>query len=282
MIDLHLHSTFSDGSLTPEQLVEKGREVSLTAMALTDHDCTSGVPRFLAACERVGLHGISGVEISADIQKGTLHMLGYYVDGGNEGLKSMLCQLRAGREERNREILKKLNELGLALSWEEVVAYAAEDVVGRPHFARAMLAKGYVASRKDAFARFLGKGRPAYVDRFRLSAADSIRAIAGAGGLAVLSHPLTLGLSRQALRDFVRELVGMGLDGIEVYYSEHSPEQTQEYRQLVEQFKLVATGGSDFHGDLNPSVGIGYGFGSLRVPDETPGLLRARRAAKVL
>jgi 3',5'-nucleoside bisphosphate phosphatase len=280
MIDLHTHSTFSDGSLTPEQLVEKAREVGLRAMALTDHDGTGGIGRFLAACARTGLCGIPGVEISADVKRGTLHMLGYFIDHEDQALEGVLRRIRAGREERNREILEKLNRLGFSLAWQEVAAYAGEDVVGRPHFAQAMVAKGYVESKDAAFDRFLAKGRPAYADRFRLSPADSIAAIVRAGGLAALSHPFTLGLGPQALREFVGELAGAGLAGIEVYYSEHTPQQTQEYRSLAESFGLTPTGGSDFHGDMNPAIALGSGFGSLRVPDEVVDQLKARLRAR--
>jgi hypothetical protein len=278
MIDLHAHSTFSDGSLTPEELAQLAAETGLTAMALTDHDCTAGVPRFVAACASHGIQGIPGVEISADVKKGTLHMLGYFLDIGNETLEAVLVRIRQGREVRNREILEKLRRLKVDLTWEQVAAYAGEDVVGRPHFAQALMAGGYVKTKEDAFDRYLGKGKPAYANRFRLSPPDGIAAIQGAGGLAVLAHPFTLDLGREAMREMVAGLVASGLDGIEAHYSEHTQEQTEQYLALAREFNLVPTGGSDFHGGLNPAIRLGRGFGSLHVPEESLRELEQRRA----
>jgi predicted metal-dependent phosphoesterase TrpH len=283
MIDLHTHSTFSDGVLTPRQLADLAREIGLTAIALTDHDSTNGIEQFLAACRDGNaagarqLTGLAGVEISADVSRGTLHMLGYMVDPSNRELQDVLVQIRDGREIRNQKILAKLNALGINLSWEEVAALAGEDVVGRPHFAQAMLARNYVDSTTDAFERFLAKGKPAYTDRLRFTPERSVAAIRSAGGVAVLAHPFTLDLGRKELRAYVASLKDLGLAGLEVYYSEHNPEQTQEYLALARDLDLVATGGSDFHGDtVNAGIKLGRGFGSLRVPDEIVDQLHAR------
>jgi predicted metal-dependent phosphoesterase TrpH len=273
MIDLHTHSTFSDGTLTPEALVEAASGIGLAALALTDHDCTDGHERFLAACAKTGMKGIGGVEISANVKEGTLHMLGYFLDGSNPEISRVLGEIRDGRRLRNERILDRLNGMGLKLDWEEVEALAGEDVVGRPHFAQAMVARGYVTDKTDAFDRYLAKGQPAYVDRFRLSPEDSIAAIRGAGGVAVLAHPFTLGVSDRALRGAILKLKDAGLGGIEAYYSEYTPEQQALYLRLAKETGLAVTGGSDFHGDMNPSVRLGVGFGGLRVPDELAGKL---------
>lgn len=270
-----MHSTFSDGSLTPKQLVERGRDVGLTAMALTDHDCTDGIDLFFSACGDQKPVGIPGVEISANVQRGTMHILGYFIDHKDSELQSVLQRIRNGREVRNKEILEKLNNLGLELAWKEVKAFAAEDVVGRPHFALAMKAKGFVASKTAAFDLYLAKGKPAYADRFRLSPADSMSAILNAGGVPVLSHPFTLDLDRRALRQFVGELKDVGLKGIEAYYSEYSREQHQEYMALARDFELAVTGGTDFHGEINPRIELGRGFGSLNIPDDLVDALHA-------
>jgi predicted metal-dependent phosphoesterase TrpH len=281
MIDLHTHSTFSDGSLTPEQLAAKAREIGLTALGLTDHDSTGGVARLVAACEDTTVLPIPGVEISANVDRGTLHILGYFMDIANAALQETLEEIRDGRDARNRRILRRLNELGFALTWEEVAQHAGEEVVARPHFAKAMIARGYVKTSQDAFDRYLGKGQPAYVDRFRLSPADSVRVIRGAGGVAVLAHPFTLDLKPRDLKEFVRELAAAGLDGIEGYYSEYTPEQHGAYLALARELGLVVTGGSDFHGDLNPAISLGAGFGNLRIPDDLiPPLLARRDAAR--
>jgi len=276
MIDLHIHSTFSDGSLTPEQLVRQAWELGLTAIALTDHDCIDGIAPFLDACRRYSVRGIAGVEISADVPRGTLHMLGYCIDPADSELGVVLRRIRAGRDERNRAILEKLNALGAKLDWSEVAAFAHEEVVGRPHFAQALVAKGVVESSEAAFERYLGKGKPAYVERYRLSAVDCIAVIKGAGGVPVLAHPFTLELTGTGLRDYVGELRQKGLEGIEVYYSEHTEEQTREYMALARKFDLAMTGGSDFHGEINPAIKMGRGFGSLHVPDELLPSLVAR------
>ena len=268
MIDLHTHSTFSDGSLTPEELVAEGVNAGLKAMALTDHDCVDGVTRFLAACEASDApEGIPGVEISANVDKGTMHILGYYMDYLDIKLENALRRIREGRSDRNVKILKALNDLNLELNWEEIASLAGEDVVGRPHFAMAMIQRGYVKSKDEAFRKYLAKGKPGYVDRFRLSPKEALKAIREAGGMPALAHPFTLELSARELKGIAGELKSLGLMGIEVYYSEHSPELIGQYKRLADEFGLVAVGGTDFHGQLNPGVRVGRGFGGLEVPD---------------
>jgi len=277
MIDLHMHSTFSDGTLAPEALAELAGGFGLTAIALTDHDGMDGTARFLAACEKEGVQGISGVEISAQVSKGTMHILGYFVDHTDEELEAALAQIRSGREVRNREILDKLNALGCELDWDEVVALTDKDVVGRPHFAMAMQARGYVSGKTEAFDRYLAKGKPAYAERFRLGPAESFAAIRKAGGVPVLAHPFTLQLGNKALQRALGEYRDMGLQGIEVYYSEHSAAMEETYKQMARELGLAMSGGSDFHGDVNPKIRMGIGFGRLRVPDELVAELEARR-----
>ena len=277
MIDLHTHSVFSDGSKTPEELVAVAAAAKLTALALTDHDTTEGLPRFLAAAQQSVIHGVTGVEISVEHHPGALHMLGYFFDPTHAGLQEKLAQLRAGRTERNRKILRQLQDLGLELTWDEVHALAGGEVVGRPHFARAMIARGHVKDKDEAFAKFLARGRPAYAERFRLSPADSIRMIRAAGGVAVLAHPCSLKLGQKALRALLLELRAAGLDGVEVYHSEHNSSQTKLFHQLATDLGLAITGGSDFLGALMPDIKLGRGFGGLRVGDELLEALDKRR-----
>jgi 3',5'-nucleoside bisphosphate phosphatase len=277
MIDLHVHSTFSDGSCTPEELIGEAARIGLSAIALTDHDTTDGVPRFTAAAVSASIQAIAGVEISADVKSGTMHMLGYLIDPANRTLIDRLKWLREGREERNAEILDKLNKLGFRLTWEEVAAFAGEDVVGRPHFAQALLARNIVKDKDEAFDKYLGKGKPAYAERRRMTPIHSIELIRAAGGVPVLAHPFTLNLSTEALKKQIAELRDFGLGGIEVFYSEHTPQMTSQYLNLAREFGLVATGGSDFHGAMNPDIQLGSGFGSLQVPDEVVAQLFAWR-----
>lgn len=276
MIDLHVHSTFSDGSLTPEELVELAVKSGLTAMALTDHDGVMGIDRFMAACQQQGLRGIPGVEISIEMSGGTMHLLGYFMDHHHPQFLAALIRLRRGREERNQFILERLNSLGLSLTWEEVASLAKEDVVGRPHFAQAIIAKGYVKNKDDAFGKYLGKGKPAYVERDRFTVEEGVELIRQAGGVPVLAHPYTLNMGNRRLRAFLAELNEKGVQGIETYYSEHSREQLRFCLHMARELNWVVTGGSDFHGAMNPHVHLGIGFGSLDIPIELVDLLHAR------
>lgn len=268
MIDLHVHSTFSDGSYTPYELAQMAADAGLKAIALTDHDSTKGTDEFLAACKEEGVMGVPGVEVSAAVEKGTLHILGYFIDHEDVEFEDILIRVRRGREDRNVKMVENLSALGMELTIEEIAAYAGEDVVGRPHFAKAMIDKGYAKDKPEVFNKYLAKGQPGYAERFRLSAHECISEILRIGGVPVLSHPFTLMLGKAELKSFVAELTGMGLKGIECYYSEHTVRQTSEYLGLAEHFGLAPSGGSDFHGDANPKVKLGKGFGRLDVPDE--------------
>lgn len=269
MIDLHLHSTNSDGSETPEELVLRGKAAGLKALALTDHDNMGGAADFLAACRANGMTGFSGVEISAALDEGagTLHILGYGVDPAHPQVEESLGRVLDGRAWRNEQILARLNELGLELEWAEVQACAGEGVVGRPHFAQAMIARDYVCSTEEAFERYLAKGRPAYVERYRLYPEEGIRMIRASGGVAVVAHPFTWLRDEARLEEGLAELKALGLAGVEAYYSEHSPEQTVALLRSAKRVGLLTTGGSDYHGLVNPDVAMGTGFGSLCVPD---------------
>jgi predicted metal-dependent phosphoesterase TrpH len=276
MIDLHMHSTFSDGSDTPERLVELGAQAGLTAMALTDHDNVHGANAFLKACRNRRITGLTGVEISAEVPSGTLHILGYGIDPTHAELLENLDRVLDGRAWRNEQILRKLNELGCALSWEEVAALAGDDVVGRPHFARALQNRGLVASTQDAFDKFLAKGKPAYVDRFRLFPAEGLRLIRAAGGLPVIAHPFTWIAEDAALEPALTELTKQGLGGIEAYYPDHASERIIGYLRLARKLGLVVTGGTDYHGAAKPKIALGKADGSFCVPDDLlPPLLAA-------
>jgi hypothetical protein len=268
MVDLHVHSTFSDGSDTPEQLVALAVSGGLRAMALTDHDNLHGVPSFFAACREKKMTGISGVEISAEVPAGTLHILGYGVNPNHAEFLEQLDRVLDGRAWRNEKILARLNELGCTLTWDEVAALAGSEVVGRPHFAQAMVARGYVASVHEAFDRFLTKGAPAYVDRYRLTPAEGIRLTRAAGGVAVMAHPYTWQPEDTKLESALRELQTLGLGGIEAYYPDYMPERTVTYLRLARKLGLVATGGTDYHGAAKPDLRLGSARGHFATPDE--------------
>jgi predicted metal-dependent phosphoesterase TrpH len=268
MLDLHLHSTFSDGSDTPEELVALGARAGLQGMALTDHDNVRGAGAFLQACRTHRITGLTGVEISAEVPAGTLHILGFGVDPSHAELQRKLARVLDGRAERNAQILQRLQGLGFDLSWAEVTAQAGEDVVGRPHFALALQQRGYVASTQAAFEKFLGKGKPAYVNRYRLAPAEGIRLIRAAGGLPVMAHPFSWVADDAALEAALTELIAYGLGGIEAYYPEYAPERQVAYLRLARKLGLVMTGGTDYHGAAKPNVAIGTAQGRFRVPDE--------------
>jgi hypothetical protein len=279
MIDLHVHSTFSDGSLTPEQLLAEAAQAGLTAIALTDHDSVGGLKRFIAAAAAGKVRGIPGVEISADSPSGSMHILGYDLDPAAKMLNEQLEHIRKSRAERNEKILYNLNKLGLHLTMNEIQSQAGEDIVGRLHFARALQVRGYVQTTDEAFGKYLAKGKPAYGERLRLSPADGIRMIREAGGVAVLAHPFTLQMNKPDLDALVGELAGLGLAGLEVLYPQHNARTVKEYRRLAAKHNLAVTGGTDFHGASIPAIKLGVGFGDLRVPDELLDLLLQRKTS---
>ncbi|HEY8240777.1 MAG TPA: phosphoesterase, partial [Kiritimatiellia bacterium] len=216
-------------------------------------------------------------EVSADPNQGTMHVLGYCVEPTDPMLIEHLKWIREGRDSRNVEILHKLNKLGCHITMDQIKSYAGEDVVGRPHFAQALIAGGYAKDKKDAFEKYLARGKAAYVERRRLSPASTLELIRRAKGVPVLAHPFTLGLDSGALRQQVKELAEQGLLGIEVYYSEHTPERIKDYGKLAKEFNLVATGGTDFHGGNSPQVRLGFGFGGMSIPDDIPDQIEAAR-----
>jgi hypothetical protein len=277
MIDLHVHSTFSDGSLTPAELVAEAAAAGLTALAVTDHDTMAGIPELAAAARGTGVRAVPGVELSVSHEHGPLHLLGYFMESGVE-FDAALARIQRGREERNLSIVDRLVALGAPVTWDEVLAIAGGDLVGRPHFAMALVARGYVASKDEAFARFLARGRPAYVERFRYPAVEAIGILRRAGGVAVLAHPGLLRCEGRHLRELVAELASAGLGGLEVWHSQHNLVTIRRLARLAEAHGLVATGGSDYHGAMSPGIRIGRGFGSLAVPDGVVDALLARRA----
>jgi predicted metal-dependent phosphoesterase TrpH len=267
VIDMHAHTIHSDGSATPLELVTAAAANGASAVAITDHDTVAGLPEGREAAAKLGVEFINGIEISAEYSPGTMHILGYYINDRDPELLRRLEDLRYSREQRNPRIAERLKELGFDISYEEVAELAGNEVVGRPHFARVMVQKGFVAGMQDAFDRFLGKGAAAYVEKARLSPAESIELIHDAGGAAVLAHPYQLKLSSLHEVDrVVEELAQLGLDGIEAIYSRHSLEQRDQYSQLAARHALFVTGGSDYHGSYKPDIEIVRGLGDLEVP----------------
>lgn len=265
-VDLHLHTTHSDGSCTPAELVRLAHQAGVTALAVTDHDIMTGVAQATAEGEHYGIEVIPGVEISSMIGQSELHILGYFLDWQDPILNERFTTLRESRHRRNPQIVERLQALGIDITYDEVRALAGSDSVGRPHIARALMDKHVVSSAKEAFDRFLANGKPAYVPRDLPNPAEAIQWIKAAGGLAVLAHPSWVRLADRSLIELVRELKVAGLDGLEVYYSTHASRQTREYLSLAQHLGLLVTGGSDFHGLTKPDIDVGIGKGTLHVP----------------
>lgn len=266
-IDLHIHTTESDGSLTPSQVVHYAKEKGLKAIAITDHDTIHGNEEAIKEGISEGVEVIPGVEISVDYSPGTMHMLGYFITTEDPILNEKLTLLQDSRADRNPRIIEKLNKLGLSLTYDEVVQVSGGGQVGRPHMAQVLMEKGYIKSIKEAFDKYLGKGAPAYLDKFRLSAVEAITMITDAGGIPVLAHPSTLHLkSSDELDALVKKLVNQGLQGLEVYYSEHDERKTSSYKLLAKRYNLAITGGSDFHGKNMKGIDLGTGRGKLKIP----------------
>jgi len=273
-IDLHIHSTASDGSLTPSEIIHLAQELNLGAIAITDHDSLEGSKEAIEAGIPPSIKFVSGVEISAAYPpffpgSGSFHILGYCIRLDDSALNQSLAKLRQARKSRNPEILRRLNRLGYPLSLEEVRREVGQGQIGRPHIARAMKAKGFVKSIDEAFDSFLGNDTPAYVDKYRIECADAVQTIRAAGGISVLAHPGLLNISNEnELNHLVGNLKQMGIKGIEVHYPEHTPQQTKKYAELAERYELLMTGGTDFHGSIIPEIEMGSGNGSLFIPYE--------------
>ncbi|BFU96329.1 MAG: Phosphoesterase [Nitrospira sp.] len=277
-IDLHLHTTHSDGSLRPSEVLALAKAASVTALAITDHDITSGLPEAIASGEALGIEVVPGVEISSFDGRSELHILGYFVDWKNPIFNDRLVSLRASRHRRNPLIVERLRAAGLDVTYEEVQALAGTDAVGRPHIAQLLMKKRYVTSAKEAFDRYLAEGRPAYVARELPTPAEAISWIREAGGLAVLAHPTWVKTAGSELAVCIAELKDQGLAGIEVHYSTHTKSQTAAYLNLSRQFNLLVTGGSDFHGVTKPDIEVGTGRGDLHIK---PNLLTAMKEAAI-
>jgi len=277
-VDLHLHTTASDGVMTPSEIVNYAKNKGLLAIAITDHDTIEGLEEGLLEGERIGLEVIPGIEISAEHSPGSMHLLGFFIDIHDPLLKDRLGYLQTARAERNPRMVEKLNKLGINITFDEVLKASGGGQVGRPHFAQVLIEKGYVRSFQEAFDRFLKKGASAYVEKMRFSAEESIRFINEANGVAVLAHPNTLQLNGYSeLENLLFRLVKKGLRGIEAYYPEHSALEVAQYKTLAEKHGLLITGGTDYHGIEKNGLDIGVGRGEMKLPYSIVENLKAAR-----
>lgn len=264
-IDLHTHSLKSDGSMTPTEVVEEAKKAGLAAIALSDHDSTDGVREAIEAGERLGVEVIPAIEFSV-ISKTETHILGYFIDIDNPDLRNMLKEVVDLRIERNHVTCKRLNELGFDITLEEVRALAPNNFVGRAHFARVLMDKGYIATVKEGFDKYMSVGKYAYCEKQRLSARDAIELITKCGGISFLAHPHLTKLSDDELKEFLTELKGYGLCGLEGYYTDYTPEMQIKYQSMAKELGLMISGGTDFHAKMKPHISIGTGLGNMKIP----------------
>jgi predicted metal-dependent phosphoesterase TrpH len=277
MIDLHAHTTASDGSLSPRALVELAHRNNLSALGVTDHDTIDGWEEARKAAKDFGIEIVPGVEFSTSYEGGRFHLLGYYIDEASP-LVDTLRRIQWARANRNVIIFQNLRELGVPLEEEEVRALAGPNgLLGRPHFARAMVARGYVASTQEAFDKYLADGKPAYATKDVLTPQEAIAGIHQAGGIAIWAHPpLNKNFTFDELEEELTRWIAWGLDGLETRYGRYTDEQNAWTKKMVEKYGLVEGGGSDFHGDSKPDIELGNTTAGA-VPDEVLAKLKARR-----
>ncbi len=269
--DLHLHTRYSDGAYTPEALVQAAIRENLAAIAVTDHDTLDAIPEALAAGAKHGIEVIPGAEITCSVERQEIHLLGYFFSDSwqDPPLRLVLEHSKRVRKQRVEEFVAKLNSLGVALQFDDVLACSDHGTLGRPHVAMALVKHGFVGSTEEAFDRFLKRGKPAYVERYRMTAAETIGHIKRAGGLAVLAHP---GLNN--VDKHIPVMVQQGLDGLEVWHSRHTASRSEHYLRITERLNILATGGSDCHGAANGNASIG----SVKLPYERVEAMKERAA----
>ncbi len=268
-IDLHTHSTASDGIYSPTELLQRAKDSGLRVLALTDHDSTGGLDEAAQAARKLDIDFIPGIEINTDVSGGEVHVLGYFPEYQRPAFQAVLQVLRDARERRGQRMVELLNEHGINIAWERV-RQIAQGAVGRPHVAKALLEAGYVQTIGEAFDKYIGKGCYAYVPRYKLTPEDAVGLITSANGLPVIAHPADLpGIDE--LRNWLPGLCEAGMVGLETYYGPYTPEQEQTLRALADEYDLIPTGGSDFHGPgIHPTP-----LGGRPVPYETVERLKA-------
>jgi 3',5'-nucleoside bisphosphate phosphatase len=274
LIDLHSHTTESDGTFTPRELVQEALSRSLDALAITDHDTFAGYDLALPQAETAGLDLVCGIELSTKFHARSVHLLGYFPNEPPDAeFRGWINSLLASRNDRNARMVERLRSLGVQITLEEVKA-KGRSLTGRPHFARVLIEKGYVSTIQQAFDDYLDEGAKGYVERDEADFADAVQRVNRAGGVASVAHPVRL--KGFAFKDVIAEMRDLGLKAVEVYHSDHSPARVAEYRALAEQYDLAMTGGSDFHGANKPDIQLGTGANNnIRVPLELLTKLRS-------
>ena len=276
LIDLHTHSLKSDGSMTPAEVVREAKRAGLAASALSDHDTVDGIREAVAEGEKIGVEVIPAIEFSVQSKTET-HILGYFIDIENPDLLKTLKEVVDLRIERNYVTCQRLNELGFDITIEEVRALAPNNFVGRAHFARVLMDKGYTKSVKEGFDLYMTSGKYAYCEKQRLTARDAVELIGKCGGISFLAHPHLTKLGDDELKEFLKELKGFGLSGLEGYYTDYTPEMQEKYQAMAKELGLLISGGTDFHAAMKPHISIGTGLGNMKIPYSVLEAMKAER-----
>ena len=277
LIDLHNHTTASDGTDSPEELVEKAAALGLRAVGVTDHDTAAGVTEAMEAGDRLGVEVVSGIEVSSDYRDNNVHILGYFIDPSSPALRPVLEWVSAERKRRNEKIVAMLAADGFDISVEQLRQAYPGAVLGRPHMAEYLMRRGYTASVKEGFEKYLGEGKPYYLTKRRISVARAVEVIAAAGGVSVLAHPLQYHYPENEVVELIEYARSLGVRALECYYSEHTPAEQTWLLAQAERYGLGVSGGSDYHGSRKTHIRLGSGMGDLAVPYRVLEGLRALR-----
>lgn len=278
MIDMHVHSSASDGTFSPSGLLTEAKKAGLSAMALTDHDTMDGISEAADAARKLDIELVAGVELSTEYQSCEVHVLGYYVSPDYPQLKAMLEEFREFRATRNVRMVERLQEEGFSITMEQLTGKFPDSVLTRAHMARFLCETGQIADTRTAFAQYLGENCCCYIDRPKISPVEAVTLIRNAGGLAVLAHPVLYQLSEESLRQMIAEMKDAGMCGLEAVYSENTADDEIRMRRLAEEYGLLITGGSDFHGKNKPDIRLGTGKGNLQIPYAFLQALKEQRA----
>ena len=257
-VDLHLHTTASDGNYAPKEVVKQAAKLGFSSIAITDHDTVEGIDKAIGEAKDYDLEIVPGIELNTDYKDVEIHILGYYINYQQPKLNSVLKDLKKARRRRVKKIIARLEELGIEISFKEIIEVAGNSALGRSHIAHLLLEKGYINSWSEAFDKYIGSGKPAYVKREKLGPKEAIKLIQTAGGIPIVAHPGLIGND-----DLLPQLIDWGAKGIEVYHTEHNLEEIKKYRNWAESRDLLITGGSDCHG---PKRKDGVLLGQIKVP----------------
>jgi len=275
--DLHIHTFLSDGSFSPEKVVEIAKINRLDCIAITDHDCIDGIGPATKMAEALGgIEIIPGVELTAELDEAEIHILGYFIDWNDNGFVKKLREISNARKERAKKILEKLRCCGIDISERELFDYSGPGSTGRLHIANILLKKGFVSNLKEAFNKYIGEKGPCYVKKYKLTPEEAVSLIKGVRGVSVLAHPKTINCNDKKITDIVRDLYKSGIDGIEVYHTEHTKKDEEEFKAMAEEYGLLITGGSDCHGLGKKEVLIG----KVKIPYELVERLKEKAARR--